>query len=86
MKEIDRHKVKTGFLFMWQMLDHNGLIREANDYAENYQKTDENPDNLTFICWALANRFFDAKQDSETVWEKTASIYLEQQITFEKTH
>jgi hypothetical protein len=86
MEEIDREKVKVGFMAYWKMLYRNGLIEQSSNLARTYQTSpDENPTNLTFICWALASRFFDIKQDPEVIWEQQAVAYLEKQILLEKS-
>ena len=87
MEEIDREKVKSGFIAYWRMLYRNGLVEQSDNLARLYQNDPEqNPTNLTFICWGLVNRFFDLKQDPEVVWEQQVASYLEKQIALAKSH
>ena len=87
MEEIDRERIKAGFLAYWKMILRNGMIDQANNLAKLYNNDpNQNPTNTNFICWALTNRYFDPKQDPEVVWEKQAAAYLEQQIRLEESY
>jgi hypothetical protein len=56
MEEIDREKVKSGFIAYWRMIYKNGLVDQSTNLAKLYQNDPEqNPTNLTFICWALVS-------------------------------